>query len=75
MKKNNRQVIPSKFLPLGSKRITNANNERVWLINGKEFLSKAEYFQYLKDQALASKDSMPKANTPATPEPAAVEAQ
>jgi hypothetical protein len=75
MKKNNHQVIPSKFLPLGSKRITNANNERVWLINGKEFISKAEYFQYLKDQALASKDAMPKANTPAAPELAAVEAQ
>ncbi len=54
MKKNSRQIIPTKFLPRGARRITNAENVRVWLINGKEFLSKAEYFQYLKDQALSS---------------------
>lgn len=51
----NRRIIPTRFLPRGATRITNANNERVWLINGKEYTSKAEYFQFLEDQRLAEK--------------------
>jgi hypothetical protein len=46
-------IIPTKFLPRGSRRITNAENERVWLINGVEYASKAEYFQHLADLRLA----------------------
>jgi len=51
----NRRTIPTRFLPRGAKRITNANNERVWLIGGKEFLSKSEYFKFIEDQRLAQK--------------------
>lgn len=50
-----RRVIPTRFLPRGAKRITNADNERVWLINGQEFLSKSEYFKFLEDKRLAEK--------------------
>lgn len=50
-----RRIIPTRFLPRGAKRITNANNERVWLIGGQEFLSKAEYFKFVEDQRLAAK--------------------
>lgn len=53
--KKNRVFIPSSVLPSGSKRITNAAGERVWLINGQEFESKRAYFQYLKDKSLAEK--------------------
>lgn len=53
--KKNRNIIPTRFLPRGAKRITNADNDRVWLINGKEFLSKAEYFKFVEDQRLAQK--------------------
>lgn len=49
----NRRIVPTRFLPRGAKRITNANNERVWLIGGKEFYSKAEYFKFIEDQRLA----------------------
>lgn len=70
--KKNREVIPTKFLPAGSKRITNANNERVWLINGMEFYSKNEYFQWRKDQQLATqaaqKNPAPKVEEPVTEE-------
>ena len=50
-----RRIIPTRFLPRGAKRITNANNERVWLIGGQEFLSKAEYFKFIEDKRLAQK--------------------
>jgi|JI8StandDraft_1071087.scaffolds.fasta_scaffold152885_2 hypothetical protein len=50
-----RRIIPTRFLPRGAKRITNADNERVWLIGGQEFLSKAEYFKFIEDQRLATK--------------------
>jgi hypothetical protein len=53
--KKNRNIIPTRFLPRGAKRITNADNERVWLINGQEFLSKTEYFKFVEDQRLAEK--------------------
>lgn len=42
--KPERMVIPSRFLPLGSRRITNALGVRVWLINGREYRTKAAYF-------------------------------
>ncbi len=51
----NRTIIPTRFLPRGAKRITNANNERVWLIGGQEFLSKSEYFKFIEDKRLAEK--------------------
>jgi len=58
----NRRIIPTRFLPRGAKRITNANNERVWLINGQEFASKSEYFQYIEDLRLAKKIELEKAS-------------
>lgn len=53
--KRQHHVIPSKFLPLGSKRINNQDDDRVWLINGKEYLSKAAYFKYLEDVRMSEK--------------------
>ncbi len=47
-----KRTIPTRYLPEGSKRITKPDGERVWLINGKEYVSKAEYFQYLQDQKI-----------------------
>ena len=51
--KNN--TIPKKILPPDAVRITKADKTRVWLIGGREFESKAEYFQYLVDKALMAK--------------------
>lgn len=69
--KNNRNIIPTRFLPRGAKRITNADNERVWLIGGKEFYSKAEYFKFVEDQRLAQKTAaaQPKEAPVSAPEP------
>lgn len=44
-----KRIIPTSYLPEGSKRITKEDGTRVWLINGREYVSKAEYFQYLQD--------------------------
>lgn len=65
----NRRIIPTRFLPRGAKRITNANNERVWLIGGKEFLSKSEYFKFIEDQRLAQKIEIEKQPTSQGEEP------
>ena len=60
--KPERMVIPSRFLPLGSRRITNALGIRVWLINGREHRSKAAYFDYLKSgQAESTPTEVPTA--------------
>ncbi len=47
--------IPKKILPADAVRITKEDKTRVWLIGGREFDSKADYFQYLVDKALAAK--------------------
>ncbi len=51
--KNN--TIPKKVLPPDAVRVTKADKTRVWLIGGREFESKADYFQYLVDKALMEK--------------------
>lgn len=51
--KNNN--IPKKILPPDAVRITKEDKTRVWLIGGREFDSKADYFQYLVDKALMAK--------------------
>ncbi len=55
-----RNIIPTRFLPRGARRITNADNERIWLIGGREFYSKAEYFKFVEDRRLAQKTAEPK---------------
>ena len=73
-KNSNRLVIPTKFLPRGARRITNKDGDRVWLINGMEFASKAEYWQWRNDKILAEKARVAAPaveETPATPEPVA----
>ena len=67
--KKNRNIIPTRFLPRGAKRIANADNERVWLIGGKEFYSKAEYFKFIEDQRLAEKLAAAQPKEAQTPEP------
>lgn len=57
MSKKNNFSFPKKYLPPGSVRIKNNDGERVWLIEGQEFASKNEYFQYLKDKVLAKKNN------------------
>lgn len=48
------RIIPTSYLPDGSKRVTKEDGTRVWMINGREYTSKAEYFQYLQDRKLAA---------------------
>ena len=48
-------TIPKKILPPDAVRITKEDKTRVWLIGGREFESKADYFQYLVDKALMAK--------------------
>ncbi len=67
--KKNRTIIPTRFLPRGARRITNANNERVWLINGKEYLSKAEYFKFIEDRRLAETTTAAQPKEAPEPEP------
>ncbi len=52
--RKNKTLYPSKFLPTGSFR-ESVDGVRMWNINGKHFLSKGEYFQFLRDDALAKK--------------------
>lgn len=40
--RNSNAVIPNSMLPVGAKRIWNAQAERVWLFNGLEFWSKRD---------------------------------
>jgi hypothetical protein len=56
MKKTSKSnTIPTSFLPRGSKRITKEDGTRVWQILGKEYASKAEFIQYLRDVQLMKK--------------------
>jgi hypothetical protein len=58
-KNSRRNSIPKKILPPDAVRVTKADKTRVWLIGGLEFDSKAEYFQYLVDKALAAQADEP----------------
>lgn len=57
-KNRHQNTIPKKILPPDAVRITKEDKTRVWLIGGREFDSKAEYFQYLMDKALAEKSEV-----------------
>ena len=61
MKKQN-FVFSKKFMPPNAQRVTKADGRRVWIINGKEFANKREYFVWL------SQRSQPEPEKPKTPE-------
>jgi len=48
MKKNKPAQLT---LPSGSRRIKNKENKRVWLIHGREYASRREYFEKLRAKA------------------------
>ncbi len=50
MNRNTKRVT-SRSLPEGSKRITNAQGKRVWLIHGVEYLSVMGYHHAMAEQA------------------------
>jgi hypothetical protein len=41
-------------LPAGARRTTNAENKRVWLIDGREYASRLDYFEQLRAAAQAA---------------------
>jgi hypothetical protein len=47
MKRNGKQ-FPKKFFPKDAQRITNTQGIRVWLIAGKEYVSRADYLNQIK---------------------------
>jgi len=61
MKKQN-IVFSKKLMPPNAQRVTKAGGRRVWIINGKEFASKRDYFVWL------SQRSQPEPEKPKTPE-------
>ncbi len=69
--KHQHNVIPSKFLPLGSRRVTLPDGTRAWLINGRTFPSKRDYFDWLEAQRniadLIDKGSAPEQIAEAAP--------
>ncbi len=44
-KKDPRTIIPTRYLPAGSKRIRKADGTRVWIIGDKEYPSKRAYYE------------------------------
>ncbi len=50
MPKHKNFSFSKSLLPAGSQRITKAGGARVWLIQGKEYASKREYFMWLSLQ-------------------------
>ncbi len=57
--KKNRRIIPTRFLPHSATRITNNEGQRVWLIHGKQYVSKRDYFLFLdKEKARKEKEAL-----------------
>lgn len=48
--KHQHAVLPKKFLPRGSRRITLPDGTRAWLIGGMTFPSKRAYFEWREAQ-------------------------
>jgi len=46
MKRNN--AISKKSMPADARRVTNSDGKRVWIIGGKEYPTKREYFDATK---------------------------
>ena len=63
MKKNPRIIYPTRFLPRGSRRITNASNERVWVIQGREYHTKSEYFTHREKMRAAAAEKLEEAKS------------
>lgn len=43
-----KRSVTKKFMPANSKRFTNDQGQRVWLIDGKEYASVRAYYESLK---------------------------
>jgi hypothetical protein len=62
-KKDPRTIIPTRYLPAGSRRVTSTvDGRRVWLIRGKEYASKREYFASISQPAPAVPEAQPTAS-------------
>lgn len=44
-KRDPKTIIPTRYLPAGSRRIRKADGTRVWFIGDKEYPSKRAYFE------------------------------
>ena len=56
MSKKSGKTITKKILPPTALRVTKIDGSRVWLIGGKEYLSKREWFEHLLSLQKRAKD-------------------